>query len=98
MSTNPMDQSEPATDEVAPGNGPDAANEPDEEPWQRTPRLGPALAVVGLAVLIAGGGAAISLIGSGQRPIRAASLGRLHGVALAAESAAAGAGARRLRR
>jgi hypothetical protein len=57
------------------------------QPWPSRPRVGPAVIVVALAVLVAGGGAALSLIGTGDAPVHAAQLGRLPGVTLAAESA-----------
>jgi hypothetical protein len=72
---------------LAPGDDDDDPGD-DGEIWApRTPRAGPALAVLGIAVVIILGGAAIALAGSGSKPIRAAGLGRLPGVALSAESA-----------
>jgi hypothetical protein len=78
MATTPPGQSEAPPDGEA----------VDGELWEpKRPRLGPALVVLGVAAVVGIGGAAVSLIGSGQKPIAAAALGRLPGVALAAESA-----------
>lgn len=83
MATTPLDAGtapEPGT-----SDGEDAT---EDEPWgSRRPSLAPALAVVAVAVVLVIGGAALSLVGSGQKAIQAAALGRLRGVALAAESA-----------
>jgi hypothetical protein len=69
------------------GSGGEAPTDEAEIWTPRQPRPGPALAVLAIAVVIVLGGAAIALIGSGSKPIQAAPLGRLRGVALSAESA-----------
>lgn len=61
--------------------------EPPEE-WAPRPRLGPALIVVAIALLLLAGGALGTLLTGSSKPVAGPSLGRLPGVRLAAVAAA----------
>ncbi len=73
----------------APAPGAAAVRADGAEEWTpATPRLGPALIVAVIAVVIVGGGIGLAALFSNPKPIAAPARGRLPGEALSAEAAA----------